>query len=89
MDRNRFTSGVSMKSLKTHKTWTWSIYNYLIVVILKNFNKANHIRKVVPWNLTNAQYITKLTHNYLPLIHVEYRLISKKGEGTFSEVLKA
>jgi len=26
---------------------------------------------------------------YLTLIVIEYRLISKKGEGTFSEVLKA
>jgi renal tumor antigen len=26
---------------------------------------------------------------YLTLLVIEYRLISKKGEGTFSEVLKA
>ncbi len=27
--------------------------------------------------------------NYVTYIYIEYRLISKKGEGTFSEVLKA
>ena len=33
--------------------------------------------------------ILRLKHGFINAFGIEYRLISKKGEGTFSEVLKA